>query len=217
MARDSQLPDVCEMGEYLVNRSDVASENPDPSKIEENPSSPGAEEVTVPDSHCGGEIEGEKGAGRMKKPSPTGGRERSHQERDRPREEQPPPIGNRFNYVAFHPELLGKVIRDMRRLRGLTRKQLAEATEISESYLGSIETGAKIAGKDRNASFLILNKIAERLKIPTHWLLLLAEEGGQESDQGRSIDAAIVEVKNKIKLHIFLESEKIEDAVKLIS
>ena len=49
---------------------------------------------------------------------------------------------------------VGQRVRTLRRTHGITRRQLAEATAISERYLGQLENG------QANASIHILHKIA---------------------------------------------------------
>lgn len=61
--------------------------------------------------------------------------------------------------------IVGKNVRYYRTLRGLTRAQLAQMANISVSFVGNIETGA------RPMSIMTLRKIANALEVPTNWLV----------------------------------------------
>ncbi|WP_203566477.1 helix-turn-helix domain-containing protein [Aestuariimicrobium ganziense] len=58
------------------------------------------------------------------------------------------------------PTLVGRMIRDARKQRGLTQAQLAEALSTSQSAIARIETGGQ------NLSLETINKIAEALEAP---------------------------------------------------
>src|SRR5215470_19060182 len=63
--------------------------------------------------------------------------------------------------------LLGKCVRELREQRGMTRKFLAQQADISERYLGQLESG------DGNVSIILLRHIAVALRVPLHELLAL--------------------------------------------
>src|SRR4051794_27123145 len=53
----------------------------------------------------------------------------------------------------------GKRVRELRERRGLTRKLLARAANVSERYLGQLESG------DGNVSLILLRRIASALNV----------------------------------------------------
>src|SRR6266478_836083 len=55
---------------------------------------------------------------------------------------------------------LGKRVRELREQRGMTRKYLARQADISERYLGQLESG------DGNVSIVLLRHIARALQAP---------------------------------------------------
>jgi len=55
--------------------------------------------------------------------------------------------------------ILGKNVKELRLLRGLTQEQLAFDAEIDITYLGGIERGK------RNPSLLVMARIAEALSV----------------------------------------------------
>src|SRR5882724_7513790 len=65
--------------------------------------------------------------------------------------------------------LLGKCVRELREQRGMTRKFLAHQADISERYLGQLESG------DGNVSIILLRHIAVALQVPLHELLALGQ------------------------------------------
>ena len=62
-------------------------------------------------------------------------------------------------------ETLGKRVRELREQRGMTRKLLARGANVSERYLGQLESG------DGNISIILLRHIASALTIPLSALL----------------------------------------------
>ena len=68
--------------------------------------------------------------------------------------------------------LLGERVRGHRARRGMTRKMLAQASDISERYLAQLEHGAG------NMSILLLRQVARALGVP---LSDLAREGTEQS------------------------------------
>ena len=66
--------------------------------------------------------------------------------------------------------VLGKRVRELREQRGLTRKTLARMANVSERYLGQLESG------DGNVSIILLRHIASALAIALSDLLALAQQ-----------------------------------------
>jgi len=72
----------------------------------------------------------------------------------RPGVREPPPIA----LVASDPEfltLLGRRVRDAREQRGMARKVLCQAANISERYLAALEAG------EGNASVILLRRVRD--------------------------------------------------------
>ena len=69
--------------------------------------------------------------------------------------------------VAKHPLLvaLGERVRNIRARRGLTRKAVAQAANVSERHLANLEYGIG------NASILVLQQVATALQCPLAELL----------------------------------------------
>ncbi|MGI8385716.1 helix-turn-helix domain-containing protein [Robertmurraya sp. P23] len=61
-------------------------------------------------------------------------------------------------------DLIGKRVRTIRKLKGLTQEQLAEKTGLQETYIGGIERG------ERNISLETLEKISIGLEITPGFL-----------------------------------------------
>ena len=100
-----------------------------------------------------------------------------------------------LDYIA-----VGERIRQMRRDRGLTQEQLAEACGLSASFIGHIERGTRIMSVDT------LYQLSLQLKISTDFLLL--DSAGMDSQLLQSI-SAILKTKDKKKVNIFLNTVKI--------
>lgn len=79
------------------------------------------------------------------------------------------------------PSILGTKINDLRRAKGFTLDQLAEATDSSKSYMWEIEN--KPVARPSGAK---LNRIAEALGVTPEYLL---DEGRTEPEES-DIDAA---------------------------
>lgn len=77
---------------------------------------------------------------------------------------------------------LGAKVREMRKERGLARKALAEAADVSERYLAQLETGSG------NASVTLLRRVARALNARTTYLLG-TEISVQRSQINRLIDS----------------------------
>src|SRR5690349_25119384 len=80
---------------------------------------------------------------------------------------------------AFAAEI-GRMVRLGRAKRGMSRRQLAQASATSERYLAQIESGAG------NPSVLVLRAIADALEIPM--FELLPQTGGVAPPYARVID-----------------------------
>jgi XRE family transcriptional regulator, aerobic/anaerobic benzoate catabolism transcriptional regulator len=60
---------------------------------------------------------------------------------------------------------VGRRVRELREQRGITRRHLAAEADVSERYLGQLETG------EGNISIMLLRRVAVALKAPIHELL----------------------------------------------
>ncbi|MCV9950271.1 helix-turn-helix domain-containing protein [Paenibacillus sp. BT-177] len=67
------------------------------------------------------------------------------------------------------PESVGNRIRELRKAKGWTQEQLAEAAGLHYSYIGGVERG------DRNISLETLEKIISALKVPAFELFQFDE------------------------------------------
>ncbi len=74
--------------------------------------------------------------------------------------------------AAVYLRLLGDRVRGHRARRGMTRRMLAQSSDISERYLAQLEHGAG------NMSILLLRQVAQALGVP---LSELAREGSEQS------------------------------------
>src|SRR5580692_6547500 len=75
---------------------------------------------------------------------------------------------------------IGREVRRHRAKRGMTRRQLAEASATSERYLAQIESGAG------NPSVSVLRAIAQALDLPA--AALLPEQGARTAELGAILD-----------------------------
>jgi XRE family transcriptional regulator, aerobic/anaerobic benzoate catabolism transcriptional regulator len=92
---------------------------------------------------------------------------------------------------------LGERVRNLRAVRGMSRKALAKDAEVSERFLADLEGGVG------NASVLLLNKLAEALALP------LADLLGDQGDVRPDLTLSI-------QLLAGLSDEKLEEARKLL-
>jgi XRE family aerobic/anaerobic benzoate catabolism transcriptional regulator len=74
---------------------------------------------------------------------------------------------------------LGERVRDLRAIRGMSRKALARDAGVSERFLADLETGVG------NASILLLTRLAQALALPV--TELLGAEREQRADPARSV------------------------------
>src|ERR1700748_278680 len=89
------------------------------------------------------------------------------------------PADQRPKTAAFLAAV-GREVRKNRAKRGMTRRQLAQASETSERYLAQIESGAG------NPSVSVLRAIAQALDLPT--AALLPEHGTRTTGLGATLD-----------------------------
>jgi len=68
------------------------------------------------------------------------------------------------------PESVGNRIRELRKAKGWTQEQLAEAAGLHYSYIGGVERG------DRNISLETLEKIINAFKVPAVEIFKFEEE-----------------------------------------
>lgn len=68
------------------------------------------------------------------------------------------------------PESVGKRIRELRKAKGWTQEQLAEAASLHYSYIGGVERG------DRNISLETLEKIIAAFNVPAIELFRFEDE-----------------------------------------
>jgi XRE family transcriptional regulator, aerobic/anaerobic benzoate catabolism transcriptional regulator len=83
-------------------------------------------------------------------------------------------------YAAAFLAAIGREVRKNRAKRGMTRRQLAQASATSERYLAQIESGAG------NPSVSVLRAIAQALDLPT--AALLPEHGARTAELGAVLD-----------------------------
>ncbi|MFD0715675.1 helix-turn-helix domain-containing protein [Paenibacillus sp. GCM10027626] len=76
------------------------------------------------------------------------------------------------------PELVGSRIRELRKAKGWTQEQLAEAAALHYSYIGGVERG------DRNISLETLEKIIAAFQVPAIELFRFEEA----SERRKTID-----------------------------
>ncbi|OPY83927.1 MAG: HTH-type transcriptional regulator SinR [Smithella sp. PtaU1.Bin162] len=87
--------------------------------------------------------------------------------------------------------LLGRRIRYLRNLRGMTQEQLGTETDLSYKYLGSIERGGK------NPSIDNLQKIAQALKVELYELFIFDHETDDIKELKKQIDEMLKGVGKK--------------------
>src|ERR1700723_2952224 len=102
----------------------------------------------------------------------------------KPKKQLPPeavasPAGQAPQIAAFLAAV-GREVRKNRAKRGMTRRQLAEASATSERYLAQIESGAG------NPSVSVLRAIAQALDLPCS--ALLPEAGARTAALGAILD-----------------------------
>jgi len=89
--------------------------------------------------------------------------------------------------MPIEPATLGKAIKKVRTIRGLTQKEVAEKARLTVNYLSLVETG------ERSITTESLNAIAEALEVPTQWISFLGGEVQalkRDRSQFREVDEA---------------------------
>lgn len=94
--------------------------------------------------------------------------------------EKTPPIAPTSAAITAFLAAIGQQVRRHRAKRGMTRRQLAQASATSERYLAQIESGAG------NPSATVLRAIAQALDLPT--AALLPESGTRTAALGTILD-----------------------------
>src|ERR1700730_10266455 len=92
---------------------------------------------------------------------------------------QPAPPSAAASVAAFLAAI-GREVRRNRAKRGMTRRQMAQASRTSERYLAQIESGAG------NPSVSVLRAIAQALDLPAS--ALLPEQGARTAERGAILD-----------------------------
>ncbi len=95
-------------------------------------------------------------------------------------------------------QLLGKRIRELRRVRKLTIEQLAESTGVNDKYLGSVERG------EQNPSFKVLTKVAIALEVDLPDLFRFEHTDADEKVLQHKI-GDLLKKSNPEQLRIFLK------------
>jgi len=81
------------------------------------------------------------------------------------------------DYMTINLKPVGKMIKEIRKLRCMTQAQLAELTEMSDVFVSRIETG------DRMTSLTSLIKIAVAFDVTLNELVRLDEVVEMEEEQ----------------------------------
>lgn len=85
------------------------------------------------------------------------------------------------------PELVGNRIRELRKAKGWTQEQLAEAASLHYSYIGGVERG------DRNISLETLEKIIAAFQVPAMELFRFEDD----TDRRKAIDEHMVLISSR--------------------
>jgi XRE family transcriptional regulator, regulator of sulfur utilization len=102
--------------------------------------------------------------------------------------------------MTLDPRALGRAIAEVRRLRGLTQRDVSTETGLAQTYISLVETG------DRIASQATLNKVAGALRVPLQWIVFLA---GETPRKGEASDALIdLDRSTKSTIRALLAAEK---------
>jgi transcriptional regulator with XRE-family HTH domain len=87
--------------------------------------------------------------------------------------------------------LLGKRIRDLRKIQGMTQQKLGGKADMDYKYLGAIERGEK------NPSIDNLAKIAASLKVELHELFVFEHETDDQKELKSMIDGMLKDASKK--------------------
>lgn len=85
------------------------------------------------------------------------------------------------------PEAVGNRIRELRKAKGWTQEQLAEAASLHYSYIGGVERG------DRNISLETLEKIIAAFDVPAAELFCFEDE----SEHRKALDEHMTLISSK--------------------
>lgn len=80
--------------------------------------------------------------------------------------------------MRIQPEQLGKAIREVRLLRGLTQKSVADHIGVTVNYMSLLENGR------RGAKIETLNSLAEILDVPSAFLAFLGTQSSSLQNLG---------------------------------
>ena len=93
-----------------------------------------------------------------------------------------------FNGRRLTGKLLGRRIKDLRRMRGYTQEQLAERIEINAKYLSSIERG------EENPTFDLFLRLARGLDVDLYELFQFEDEGARPQGLRKKLERLVVEL-----------------------
>ncbi|MEK5035682.1 helix-turn-helix transcriptional regulator [Paenibacillus sp. FSL R7-0302] len=85
------------------------------------------------------------------------------------------------------PESVGNRIRELRKAKGWTQEQLAEAASLHYSYIGGVERG------DRNISLETLEKIIAAFQVPALEIFRFEDE----SDRSKALDEHMILISDR--------------------
>lgn len=105
------------------------------------------------------------------------------------------------------PESVGNRIREIRKAKGWTQEQLAEAAGLHYSYIGGVERG------DRNISLETLEKIIYALQVPAIEVFRFRED----SLSYKELDELMALVGRKSKNEIVAYTKIIREIINIIS
>lgn len=109
------------------------------------------------------------------------------------------------------PVLVGDRIRELRKAKGWTQEQLAEASSLHYSYIGGVERG------DRNISLETLEKIVLGLQIqPLELFRFNFELNGELKERQEAIDEHMVLISHRSTEEIQLITKINRDILKAI-
>jgi transcriptional regulator with XRE-family HTH domain len=74
---------------------------------------------------------------------------------------------------------LGRAVAEVRKLRGLTQREVAERARLTVNYISLVENGERAVSQDA------LNRLAGVLRVPAGWIAFL---GGTVETAGRAKD-----------------------------
>ncbi|MNI45797.1 HTH-type transcriptional regulator SinR [compost metagenome] len=86
------------------------------------------------------------------------------------------------------PESVGNRIRELRKAKGWTQEQLAEAASLHYSYIGGVERG------DRNISLETLEKIIAAFQVPAVEIFRFEDE----TDRRKALDEHMTLISDRI-------------------